>query len=254
MEQVESADGTLVAVESWGEGPPVLVIAGAFCDRTSGASLVSMLASSYRVYTYDRCGRGDSGDHAHYSIQREVEDLDAVVTSIGTAPCAYGHSSGGSLVLEAAALGTDLRKIAVFEPPYTGDQFPGEGFIQQLDELVRDGCRGEAAERFLTLTGAPAGVIEEVKAGPGWPHMVGLAHTLSRDLRLGNCGRVPVARLRHVTVPLLAMSGGSSAQWAQDAVQTIGQMLPSAEARSIEGQHHVPADDVLVPILEAFFA
>lgn len=253
MEHVTSADGTLIAADRSGDGPPLVVVVGAFCDRSSSKSLAAILSSSYTVHEYDRRGRGDSGDTVPHSVQREVEDLAAIATATEGPPFVYGHSSGGALALEAAAQGVEMRKIAVYEPPYTGDIDPGPEFSQQLDGLVQTGRRAEAAERFLTLTGAPSQVIAHIKAGPGWPRMQALAHTLSRDRNLGNGGQVPVERLGRITVPVLAMAGGASPEWARNAVQTIAQALPDAEARAVEGQHHVPADDLLTSILAAFF-
>jgi pimeloyl-ACP methyl ester carboxylesterase len=254
MEQVTSADGTRIAFERSGNGPPLIVVVGAFCDRASSRSLAALLASSYTVYEYDRRGRGDSDDTTPYSIQREVEDLDAVASAAGGPPFVYGHSSGGALALEAAAHGVEMRKIAVYEPPYTGDKDAGPEFSEQLDELVGEGRRDEAAERFLTLTGAPPEVIAHIKASPGWPRMQALAHTLSRDRNLGNGGAVPVERFDRIKVPILAMAGGASHDWAREAVETIARALPNAQAHVVEGQPHAPADDVVTPVLEAFLA
>jgi len=253
MEHVTSADGTVIAVDRSGDGPPLILVVGAFCDRTSGESLAEMLASRYTVYRYDRRGRGDSGDSATYSIEREVQDLNAVALGTGNRPFVYGHSSGGALALEAAAYGVELRKVAVYEPPYTGENDPGPQFTLELDELVRAGRRDEAAERFLSLTGAPTQVIAGIKASPGWPGMQDFAHTLSRDRNLGNGGAVPVQRLGSIGIPILAMAGGASDPWARQAMDTIEQAIPNAEARTLEHEHHVPADDVLTLILTAFF-
>lgn len=253
MQHITSTDGTAIAIDRAGEGPPVVMVVGAFCDRTSGESLATVLASKYTVYRYDRRGRGDSGDTASYSIGREVEDLDAVTAVTDGPPFVYGHSSGGALALEAAAVGVAMRKIAVYEPPYTGSLDPGPEFAQQLDELVARGRRDEAAGQFLALTGAPSHVIDHIKAGSDWPRMRGLAHTLSRDRQLANNGSVPVGRLEHVAVAVLAMAGDVSQPWAREAVHAIADGVASATARVVEGQHHVPADEVLAPILEAFF-
>lgn len=155
--------------------------------------------------------------------------------------------------LEAAAAGVKLGKVAVYEPPYTGERDPGPEFARHLDELVGEGRRGEAAESFLAMTGAPAEVIASIKASPGWPRMQGLAHTLSRDRTLGNGGAVPVERLRSIGTPVLAMAGGTSDPWAREAMTTIAQAIPNAQARTLEREHHVPADDVLTSSLAAFF-
>jgi pimeloyl-ACP methyl ester carboxylesterase len=253
-EQVRSADGTPIAVDRSGNGPPLVVVVGAFCDRSTTRPLAALLESSYTVYAYDRRGRGDSGDAETYAVEREVEDLDAVVAKTGVAPYVYGHSSGGALALEAAARGLSMRKIAVYEPPYAGDDPRLPGFGDKLDDLVRSGRRGEAAESFLALAGAPPQVIEHIKASPGWDGMVALAHTLSRDIALANGGAVPVDRIATVGAPTLAMAGGESYGWAHDAARLIASTIPDAQARIVNGQQHAPAHEVVASILKQFFA
>lgn len=250
---VRSADGTTIAVDRTGEGPPVVMVLGAFCDRSSGESLGALLAADYTVFAYDRRGRGDSGDSARYAVEREVEDLAAVVALTGGAPFVYGHSSGGALALEAAARGVGVAKLAVYEPPYSGRD-AGPEFAAQLDELAATGRGEEASERFLALTGAPPEVIGRIKSGPGWPRMTALAHTLSHELALGNGGSPPAERFARIEVSVLALAGGASAGWAREAVTAIAEAVPGTQARVLEGQHHVPADAALVAILEAFFA
>jgi pimeloyl-ACP methyl ester carboxylesterase len=147
----------------------------------------------------------------------------------------------------------EIRSLAVYEPPYTGDDHPGPEFGEQLDELVAAGRRDEAAERWLTVTGAPPEAIESIKYSPGWSHMQALAHTLSRDLRLAGDGRLPVERLRRIAVPVLAMAGGASAPWASAVAATLADAVPGARECILEGQHHVPADAVLAASLDGFF-
>ena len=253
-EKVRSADGTPIAFDRSGDGPSLVVVAGAFCDRSTTRPLAALLESSYTVYAYDRRGRGDSGDAEAYAIEREVEDLDAVVASTGGAAYVYGHSSGGALALEAAARGVDMRKVAVYEPPYAGDDPRLAGFGDRLDELVTSGRRGEAAESFLALAGAPAEAIAHIKASPGWDRMMALAHTLSRDIALGNGGAVPVDRIATVGAPTLAMAGGESYGWAHDAARTIASTIPGAQARIVPGQQHAPAHEVVASLLREFFA
>lgn len=253
---VRSADGTPIAVDRSGNGPALVVVLGAFCNRSTTGPLAALLESSYTVYAYDRRGRGDSGDSGDgekSTIEREVEDLDAVVARTGGAPYVYGHSSGGALALEAAARGVNMRKIAVYEPPYADEDPRLRGFGDKLDDLVSSGRRGEAAESFLALTGAPPDVIGHIKASPGWNGMVALAHTLSRDIALTNGGAVPVNRIAKVGAPTLAMAGGESSGWAHDAARTIASAAPDAQARSVPDQQHAPAHEVVAAILKEFF-
>jgi pimeloyl-ACP methyl ester carboxylesterase len=214
--------------------------------------LLALLGASYTVYEYDRRRRGDSDTGSRFTIELEVEDLAAVIAAAGEGPFVYGHSSGASLALEAAAWGVEMRRIAVYEPPYTGDP-PGPQFGRKLDEFVTAGRREQAAEQWLAMTGASATVIESIKTGPRWAHMQSLAHTLSQDLRLANGGEVPVERFARIQAPVLAIAGGASPPWAASVAATLAGALPHAGEQVLEGQTHAPADAVLVAILERFF-
>ncbi len=253
MELVESADRTKIAFDRSGGGTPLVIVLGAFCDRSTSKPLATLLAASYTVYEYDRRGRGDSGNGVPCSIEREVEDLAAVIAATGQPPFVYGHSSGGILALEAAARGVEMRGLAVYEPPYTGDRDPGPGFGQHLDQLVIAGCRDQAAEQWLAMTGTPPRVIESIKRSAGWAHRQSLAHTLSQDLRLANGGQVPIERLKRIDAPVLAMAGGASPPWAASTIATLATPLPHSGELIVEGQQHIPADPVVAAILGGFF-
>jgi len=253
MHLVESADRTRIAFDRSGSGPPLVIVVGAFCDRSTSKSLAALLAASYCVYEYDRRGRGDSGDGLPFSIESEVQDLAAVIGAAGEPPFVYGHSSGGILALEAAGRGVDMRRLAVYEPPYTGNHHPGPEFGRHLDRLVASGHRDRAAEDWLAMTGTPAPVIESIKRGTGWAHRQALAHTLSQDLRLANGGQVPTGRLERIDVPVLAMAGGASPPWAASTIETLAGALPRASLRIVGEQQHIPADPVVAAILGDFF-
>jgi pimeloyl-ACP methyl ester carboxylesterase len=253
MEIVESDDGTRIALDRSGSGPALVIVLGAFCDRSTSKPLAGLLGSRYTVYEYDRRGRGDSSNGLPFSIEGEAQDLAAVVAAAGEAPFVYGHSSGGSLALEAAARGVEMRRLAVYEPPYTGDHDPGPEFGRHLDELVATGQRDEAAEQWLAVTGTPPPIIEAIKSSPGWAHRQALAHTLSQDLRLANNGHVPLERLKRIEIPVLALAGGASPPWAASTMATLAVSLPHAGERVVEGQQHIPADPVIATILESFF-
>lgn len=250
MDTVTSADGTAIAFDGMGAGPPLVMVVGAFCDRASGESLAAALASDFTVYRYDRRGRGDSGDGTPWAIEREVEDLEAVIAAVGGSAVAYGHSSGGSIVLETAAHGPAVEKAAVYEPPYTGN--PAAEFARELADLAAAGRLDEAAERFVLRTGAPREMIKQMQAGPGWAHMRALADTLSYDVALSNDGRVPAERLATISIPVLALGGGAGAGWGPAAAEAIAAAVPGGEWRVLEGQHHAAADEVLAPVLREF--
>jgi pimeloyl-ACP methyl ester carboxylesterase len=253
MKLVESADGTRIAVDRTGSGPPLVIVLGAFCDRSTSEPLAALLAPSYTVYEYDRRGRGASDNGLPCPVEYEVQDLAAVLAATGEPSFVYGHSSGAALALEAAARGTRIRALAVYEPPYTGDGHPGPEFAHDLDQLVAAGHRDQAAERWLAMTGVPSTIIESLKSHPGWAHRQSLAHTLSQDLRLANDGRVPIERLKRIDVPVLVMAGADSPPWAASTIATLARALPQAGEHIVFGQQHVPADPAIAAILKSFF-
>jgi pimeloyl-ACP methyl ester carboxylesterase len=251
MKRVESADGTTIAVQSSGSGPPLVLVVGAFSDRSSTASLAAALASDYTVIEYDRRGRGDSTDTPPYAVAREVEDLAAVVATTDEEPFAFGHSSGGCLVLEATSAGVPLRRAAVYEPPYNPEAT--DALADELAAEIAAGQRTEVVERFLAFTGAPPDVVAQMKTGPAWPRLMSFAATLPYEVRLANDGSPPVQRLVHVAVPVLALAGGASAAWALAGAPAIATAVPAGESLVLAGQGHGVADDVLVPVLREFF-
>ncbi|MGH2885052.1 MAG: alpha/beta fold hydrolase [Solirubrobacteraceae bacterium] len=253
MKLIESADGTQIALDRTGSGPPLVIVLGAFCDRSTSKPLAALLASNYTVYEYDRRGRGTSGNGLPFSIEDEIQDLAAVVATAGQPPFVYGHSSGGALALEAAASGVEMRRLAVYEPPYTGGENPGPEFGEDLDRLVAAGHRDQAAERWLAMTGIPPAAIESIKSGPSWARRQELAHTLSQDLRLANDGHVPIERLKRIDAPVLAMAGAASPPWAASTAARLAATLPNAVEQIVDGQQHLPAEPVMAAILERFF-
>jgi pimeloyl-ACP methyl ester carboxylesterase len=253
MEHVTSADGCAIAVERSGEGPPVVFVNGAFSTRASGALLAALLGDEFAVYRYDRRGRGDSGDAAEYAVEREVEDLDAVIAAAGGHAFVFGHSSGAALTLETAAAGAGVLGLLVHEPPYV----PGPGTSRETaDEfatMVAAGRRDEVADQFLRNTGMPEEIVKQAKAGPGWPAMVGLAHTLPYDVRMCNVGVVPVERLTRISCPVLATAGSLSPSWALEVAQSVADAVSDGEWRVLDGQAHNVAPDVLASLMRERF-
>jgi pimeloyl-ACP methyl ester carboxylesterase len=214
------------------------------------------------VITYDRRGRGDSGDAATYAVEREVEDLGALIAKAGGAASVFGHSSGAVLALEGAVRGLPITRLAVYEPPFIVDDsrpLLPDDYGPRLTELISSGRRGDAVELFMTVAvGVPAEMVAQMRTSPRWPAMEALAHTLPYDGAVmgdtmeGN--PASMKRWASVTVPTLAMDGGASPEWARNAVRALVEVLPDAQHLTLEGQTHATDPEVVAPALERFFA
>lgn len=260
METTKSADGTVIAYDRTGQGPPLIVAVGAFCDRRSFVPPDS-LTSRFTVYTYDRRGRGDSGDTGPYSADREVADLAAVAEAAGAGAgpgpgaFAFGHSSGGALVLRAAAQGVPLAAVASYEAPFI---VPGSRAVPRdpagrIRELVGSGRRGDAVRYWMTdVVRAPAQVVTMMEGSPAWPGLEGLAHTLPYDLALTGDEGIP-DQLAGITVPVLVLGGGNSPDWFHRTVQETAAAIPGARLVMMDGYDHGVPPGVLAPVLTEFF-
>jgi pimeloyl-ACP methyl ester carboxylesterase len=262
MTEVTSNDGTTIAFDRSGEGPPVLLVGGALSDRWGGAPLAALLRKRFTVLTYDRRGRGDSGDTQPYAVEREVDDIGALIVEAGGSASVFGHSSGAMLALQGAALGLPIAKLALYEPPFILDDSrppaPSD-FVTRLAELASSARPGDAVEYFMaTGPGVPPDAIAEMRQAPSWPAMEAVAHTLAYDgMVMGDTmsgSPAPIRRFASVTVPTLVIDGGASPAWARNAVQAIVDVLPDARRRTLEGQTHAADPGVLAPVLEEFFA
>jgi len=261
MKKVYSKDGTAIAFDQLGQGPAIILVGGAFTDRSQPAlvQLAALLAPHFTVFNYDRRGRGDSGDTAPYAVEREVEDLEALIVEAGGSAFVCGFSSGAALALEAAARGLTITKLALYEPPFIVDDsrppLP-QDFATQLTELVSSGRRGDAAELFMTKAAeVPAAVVAQMRHAPFWPGVEAVAHTLIYDTTImGDNNALPTDRIASVTVPTLVIDGGASPAWMRNAARAVADILPDAQRRTLEGQTHDVAPAALAPVLEEFFA
>jgi pimeloyl-ACP methyl ester carboxylesterase len=262
VEKVRSMDGTEIAYDRVGDGPSLVLVGAAWNDRMSAAPLAQLLASDFSVYTYDRRGRGDSGDTPPYAVEREIEDLAAVIEAAGGSAYAFGVSSGGALALEATAGGAPISKLAIYEAPYIVDDsrppIPGD-YVEHLEELASQGKRNEVLRYFMTAAvGLPAEMAEQMASSPMAQAMEPLAHTVAYDgrvmLRGGMSGDPLPARFTDtVTVPTLVMDGGASPAWMRNAARALNALLPDVEYRTLEGQDHAAPPEVLAPEIERFF-
>ncbi|MEV7088072.1 alpha/beta fold hydrolase [Streptomyces sp. NPDC093085] len=257
MYRVKSGDGTPIAYRRSGEGPPVILVGGAFSTAESEAPLARLLAPRFATITYDRRGRGASGDRAPYAVEREVEDLAALLAVAGGDAALYGVASGGALVVEAVAAGLPVSQFAVYEPPYAADAAALAARAElrpRLTELLARGARDAAVELFLSALEVHPETVAAMRRAPLWAELTGLAHTLAYDLQLVGEGRVPARRLAAVRTRAMVVDGGASPSPVRAAARAAAQALPRGRHRTLTGQTNEVAPHVLAPVLEEFFA
>ncbi|HVC38356.1 MAG TPA: alpha/beta hydrolase [Candidatus Dormibacteraeota bacterium] len=259
LETTTSTDGTTIAFERTGGGASVILIGGAFNDRTTVAGLAAMLAPRAAAVTYDRRGRGQSGPSTDYTVEREIEDLQALIGAVGAPVSLFGHSSGAVLALEAAARGLSVRKLALYEPTYIvadSRRRPAPDFGQRLGTLVADGRQGDAAALFLVeAVGLPAEMVEGMQGSEMWPFFVGLASSLPFDAAVCGPGmELPAERLASIRVPTLVLNGGNTPPWLAASSRAVAQIIPGAAHRVVEGQDHgvLQQPDALRDVLVEF--
>lgn len=261
METTESADGTVIAYDRTGDGPPLVIVLGAFCDRKTFVPPAS-LASRFTVCTYDRRGRGDSGDSGDtqpYSPDLEVADLAAVIGAVsgaGSLAFVYGHSSGAALALRAAAHGVPTAALVAYEAPYTipGTRELPEDPPGRITALVAAGRRADAVRFWMTdVVQAPAEVVPRMETSPMWPGLLALAHTLPYDFALTGDQGIPVDYLAKITVPVLVLGGANSPDWFRRTVQATTDAIPGARLVTLDGQDHGAPPEVIAPVLTDFF-
>jgi pimeloyl-ACP methyl ester carboxylesterase len=256
MENVTSKDGTNIAFDRSGEGPAVILVSGGSVDRSSNAPVGDLLTDGFTVFNYDRRGRGPSGDTPPYAVQREVEDLEVVIGAAGGSAFVYGTSSGAALALEAAAAGVATTKLALWEPPYIIDPAmrPPSDTAETFERLVSEGRRGDAVEFFMAnVVGMPAEFVAQARSQPWWGATEALAHTLAYDATIMGDYSVPVDRAELVTAPTLVIAGGASFPFMHETAKALANALPNGEVRTLEGQSHDVAPEVIAPALKEFF-
>jgi pimeloyl-ACP methyl ester carboxylesterase len=251
---VRSADGTAIVFERSGTGPPLVLVdaAGHFRGFSSFRGLIDLLVGDFTVVHYDRRGRGDSGDTPPYAVEREVEDLAALIEDVGGAACLYGFSSGGLVALQAAARGLAVPAMVLLEPPIgTSEDRPAQAaFTAELDALVSAGRRDAAVEHFMVGIGVPPGVVEQVRGSPAWTAMASVAHTLVYDSRVSEATTTEL--LAAVTVPTLVLDSQGSSDDLTGMAASVAAQLPAGSHRSLPGSWHGVADEDLAPVLVEF--
>jgi pimeloyl-ACP methyl ester carboxylesterase len=250
MLSTTSRDGTDIAYERTGEGPPVVLVFGAFNDRGTGADLVARLAGRSTVFSYDRRGRGDSGDVAPYDVEREIDDLESMLRAAGGAAPVLGYSSGAVLALRAAARGLPITKLALYDtPPAQASHHAAE-----LAALLGAGRRGDAVEYFqLRMVGIPEDVVARLRHAPFRPALEAMAHTLVYEAMIMDYGPRFAALVAGVRPPTLAIAGGAGAPAMREVAEALARSLPDGKAIILPGATHDLDPALLGPVLERFW-
>jgi pimeloyl-ACP methyl ester carboxylesterase len=263
MKKVISRDGTSIAYDQYGKGQPVILVSGAFQHRQidpGTAQLGALLGQHFTVLHYDRRGRGDSSDTLPYAVEREIEDLDALINAVGGQAYVFGHSSGAALALEAAGYGLKINKLVLYEPPFMTSNGNNGSRLQvdhvaQLSRMVSSGRRGEAVEYFMTrVVGLPPENVKPVRSSPVWPSLEAVAPTLVYDLTILGDSSVPLELAANVRIPVLVMDGAASFPFMHASAQALAGALPAGHIRTLPGQTHEVNPEVLAPLLVEFFA
>ncbi len=261
MNTITAKDGTKIAFDKVGSGPAVIVVDGALTTRSSGSKpqLVGLLSHHLSVYTYDRRGRGDSGDTVPYAIDREIEDIEALIEESGGNAFLYGHSSGAALAFEAASkLGGKVKALAMYEAPYNDDpeaQKAWREYRGQLSELLDAGRYGDAVALFMKLVGVPAEQISRMRGAPIWPVFEALGSSLAHDHLgvMGETAAVPLTRVSQLATPVLVMSGGASYPFMNTTALALSKAFPNGKLRTLHEETHDVSPETLAPVLTSFF-
>lgn len=263
MQTITSKDGTKIAYDVAGNGPALILVGGmfeyrAFESDTSFLAIFPQLTEQFTVYHYDRRGRGDSGDTQPYAVQREIEDIDALIDVAGRSAYLSGISSGAALAFEAAlALGGKVKKLAMYDPPYNDDADARQSwraFQGELKTTLAAGKKAEAVELFMLQTGMPAEHLEGMRQIPIWPALEAVAPTIAYDAAaVGEEAAVPVEKAKRLNIPVLVMNGSESYPFMVEAGQTLSKTFPNVTYQVLEGQKHEVEPQAIAPALIAFF-
>ena len=252
---VNSKDGTTLAVDVSGSGPAIVLVSGGSVDRGSNAGLADALGGEFTTYNYDRRGRGDSGDTAPYAVEREIEDIEAVIALAGGRAHLYGSSSGAGLAFEAAAAGAPVDKLVLWEPPYNLDPAgrPPADSVERLDRMVAEGRRGDAATFFMVdMVRLPLDFAAFAKTQPWWPAQEAIAHTLAYDARVMGDYSVPTATAARIAVPTLILTGSASFPFFKPTAEALVAAMPDARTAELPDQQHNVDPTVLGPAMAKF--
>jgi pimeloyl-ACP methyl ester carboxylesterase len=258
METATSADGTRLAFDRFGAGPPIIMVVGAFNTRATTEPLARALERDFTVLNYDRRGRGDSGDTAPYSVEREIDDIDALIAAAGGSASVFGYSSGANLTLQAAARGLAITHLALYEPPFRpDDSYPAlrTDLADRIAALVAAGRRGDAVELYQTeAVQIPPEIVAQIRHAPFWPGLEAIAHTLAYDATIIGDLSLPTEMLASITTPALIITGDQSPPFIRAAAQAVAGALSNGRLRVLAGESHDIKPDATAPVLKEFLA
>jgi len=256
MPKVLSRDGTKIAYDKRGGGPALVLVLGALNKRGSGRKLSEALANDFTVVSYDRRGRGDSGDTKPYAVEREIEDLEALIDVMGGSALLYGHSSGGVLALLATQqLAGKVAGLAVYEIPYNQDpvaQVASEEYRKNMRGLIAEDRRADAVAAFVTSVGVTGKQVEAMQRIPLWNSLTAMAPTLEYDT-VELMERYLKVDPSGIEVPTLVMYGGASPEFMAETATQLSKAISGATLLPLEGQTHDVKTDAIAPALVAHF-
>jgi pimeloyl-ACP methyl ester carboxylesterase len=255
LQFVTSRDGTAIAYETLGDGPPLIAVCGTTCDR----ALMRPTARALGAVNYDRRGRADSGDTLPYAIEREIDDLAALIGVVGGSAHLYGHSSGAALVLHAVAAGLPVDRFVLHDPPYSpGDDPEARRYASELSGLLADDRRADALKLFFLTVGMPEEMVGEMESWPSWPGLLALAPTLAYDSAVmgdgSRGGAIPEDVAARASRPALVLVGDQSPPFMADVGHRLAELLPDGRFRALEGQGHEAAPEVVAPVVAEFLS
>ena len=258
MQTLTSADGTAIAFDRLGEGPPVIMVVGAFNTRSTTSPLALALQDRFAVFNYDRRGRGDSGDTDPYAVAREIEDLDAMIAGAGGSSAVFGYSSGANLALMAAAGGLAISKLVLYEPPFLVDEsrppLPRD-LPERLAELIADDRRGDAVELYQKeVIGMPDEVVVGMRRAPFRAALEAIAHTLVYDATIIGDLTLPAGLIGSISTPTLVIEGENSIPLMRNAARAVAATLTNGELRTLAGQSHDISPEATAPVMKDFLS
>ena len=258
MSTVISKDGTSIAFTKSGTGPSFILIDGAFCSKDFGpmVKLVPVLSKHFTVYTYDRRARGESGDTPPYAIQREIEDIEALIKKAGGSAAVFAISSGAILALQAVASGLNIKKLALLEPPFVGNKNATRAInaFQQLTQLIADGRKEAACKFYLRkVIGLPAIIPFFLSFTKDWSKMKANANSLPYDAALCGDFSIPKELLPNVTIPSIVIASTKSPKSLREPAKEVAELLPEGRHLTLNGGIHEVPPEILVPALVDFY-